>query len=212
MTVFAGHKKLLAKNLNSLWSDINFGIPQTFIRIENILFTLHTLTSSSHLHVHTYTQAMDIIWWWCAAPIPHIVTLLFFLPLCFFILVCRNKQRMEYSMQSVASVFLSLGPVSHRQLNIGQATWVWGVCLCARVASANSPPAVSGRPVNVIDVIALECSVFTSVSLWIRWWAHGACTVSGGGLGIELAQCVHHVSTVKGTAIVNFRGPLSRNL
>ncbi len=60
-----------------------------------------------------------------------------------------------------------------------------------------------GRPVNVIDVIALEFSVFTSVSLWIRWWAHGACTVSGGGLGIEL-NCVHHVSTVKGTAIMSF--------
>ncbi len=169
----------------------------------NIFFTF----ACSHIHTG-HGQHLVMV---CRTHPSHCHTTLF-PAIVFFILVCRNKLRMEYSMQSVANVFLSLGPVSHRQLNIGQATWVWGVCLCARVASANSPPAVSGRPVNVIDVIALECSVFTSVSLWIHWWAHGACTVSGGGLCIELAQCVHHVSTVKGTAIMSFRGPLSRNL
>lgn len=182
-------------------------IPQTFIRIENILFTLHTFTFACS-HVHT-GHGQNLLMGWA---IPDIVTLLIFLPFVLFTLVCRNKLRMECSTQSVGKFFFffwAFCPVSHRQLNMGQATWVWGVCLCARVASTNNHPAMSGRPVNGIDVIALECTVFTSVLLWIRWWAHGACTVSGGGLGIEFVY-LYHVSTVKGTA--SCRGPLSRNL
>lgn len=169
----------------------------------NIFFTF----ACSHVHTG-HGQHLVMV---CRTHPWHCHTTLF-PAIVFFTLVCRNKPSMEYSTQSVADVFLSLGPVSHRQLNMGQATWVWGVCLCARVASANSHPAVSGKPVNVIDVIALECSVFTNVSLWIRWWAHGACTVSGGGLGIELAQCVHHVSTVIGHCYCELPRAFSRNL
>lgn len=175
--VCGGHKKwkliqLLAKNQNSLWTDINFGIPQTFIRIENILFTLHAVTFACS-HVHTgYGQHLVMV---CRTHPCHCRTTLF-PAIVFFTLVFNNKPRMEYVTQSVAD-FLSPGPVSQRQQNLGQATWIWEACLCAgvcrRMQSCRAEQTCKCDWCYCFGVLSVhQCvTVDTLMGTWCLWYS-----------------------------------------